>query len=992
MKIRIIYILLLFFLNLHAQSDLVWQNYNIDNGLPQNSVKDIINDKYGFIWIATENGITRFDGSQFVTMNLPYNKKRYRNFFGCIEKDSIFNVEEDGKAAAFITGRKLIEKPVFTKYLKTSVTFNKHQYLLYNKNSVLLKIEKNSRYFIYLDKDVYFFENNLITYYNPLTNTTKPIKISFNIMQMKNIFLHGNTIFIADQRSRKTVKLNKGEISGIESNSMYTDAQSNLYWSQGTQQAYVIYRDSLFMSNYCDNKLSLKKIAHIPNFNKQLRSLYINAIVYSKENQSIFLGSLTKGLYILTVPQFSTPRKKNVFTDNVFYATYPFDDHSVITPEGNIYDSTRIVNSRNAVIEDLNYAYDKYSLASNTAKDLFFIKNYILYKRLKSSGYKKCIPVPLNEQIDAVYSKDGLLFVVYIKNDKYYLAQYDDSLRKIRPLFYFTYPVNDIKKYNGNQLLIGSLNGLYIGDTAHKKIFRLSPYPIKKIIQTSDCNIWILTKNHGFFLLRNNTLIAMPLDENAYLLDPHTLLEDSAGNFWISSNNGLFKVKKQNLLQFADHRNQPIGYYRYTIADGLPTNEFNGGGNPNGNKLTNGQMVFPSLEGLVFFTPEKIKSFYVKPDMFFIERAQVDNREITFDHNILHIPNNDFSTLEIYLDFPYFKNLNNIDLHVLPAPKAGWKDMGIHRKFSLGKLSPGDHLIQFRYLDRNNTYVYKNITIKVGYLYYQSLLFKAIIVLASILAAYIVFRFNSKQLKYKNELLMKANTEINAQKQEINSSHVIREKLIEAISHDIATPIKHLSHLSRKLKETDSLEIQKKYFNSIHKSSELLYHFTLELGNYAFLFSNTVEESVPFPLSELLEEKKDFFENIAQENNTSIEFISTDEIYIRTNKSVVAAIIHNIIDNAVKNTTDGKIQIEMADDDTSVYIKVSDNGTGMPEDLMYYYNNLHAIVIEDVKLQKKGSGYGLKFVLLLIDKISSQISFKKNIPKGTNVEITIPKT
>lgn len=28
--------------------------YNTDNGLPQNSIKDIIKDKYGFIWLATE--------------------------------------------------------------------------------------------------------------------------------------------------------------------------------------------------------------------------------------------------------------------------------------------------------------------------------------------------------------------------------------------------------------------------------------------------------------------------------------------------------------------------------------------------------------------------------------------------------------------------------------------------------------------------------------------------------------------------------------------------------------------------------------------------------------------------------------------------------------------------------------------------------------------------------------------------------------------------
>ncbi|RXM59651.1 two-component regulator propeller domain-containing protein, partial [Chryseobacterium sp. CH1] len=41
--------------------------YNIDNGLPQSSAKAIVKDKYGFIWISTENGLVRYDGSSFIT-------------------------------------------------------------------------------------------------------------------------------------------------------------------------------------------------------------------------------------------------------------------------------------------------------------------------------------------------------------------------------------------------------------------------------------------------------------------------------------------------------------------------------------------------------------------------------------------------------------------------------------------------------------------------------------------------------------------------------------------------------------------------------------------------------------------------------------------------------------------------------------------------------------------------------------------------------------
>ena len=44
-----------------------FQRYNVSNGLANNVAFDVTEDKYGFVWITTRNGISRFDGSQFVT-------------------------------------------------------------------------------------------------------------------------------------------------------------------------------------------------------------------------------------------------------------------------------------------------------------------------------------------------------------------------------------------------------------------------------------------------------------------------------------------------------------------------------------------------------------------------------------------------------------------------------------------------------------------------------------------------------------------------------------------------------------------------------------------------------------------------------------------------------------------------------------------------------------------------------------------------------------
>ena len=57
-------VLFLFTGNINAQNYTV-QNFTDENGLPQNSVKSIAIDNVGYIWLATENGLVRYDGQQF---------------------------------------------------------------------------------------------------------------------------------------------------------------------------------------------------------------------------------------------------------------------------------------------------------------------------------------------------------------------------------------------------------------------------------------------------------------------------------------------------------------------------------------------------------------------------------------------------------------------------------------------------------------------------------------------------------------------------------------------------------------------------------------------------------------------------------------------------------------------------------------------------------------------------------------------------------------
>ena len=64
-------VILVLLSNSYAQeSNINFTHYQLDQGLSDNNVTSITQDKQGFIWVATDNGLNRFDG---------YNFKVYRN-------------------------------------------------------------------------------------------------------------------------------------------------------------------------------------------------------------------------------------------------------------------------------------------------------------------------------------------------------------------------------------------------------------------------------------------------------------------------------------------------------------------------------------------------------------------------------------------------------------------------------------------------------------------------------------------------------------------------------------------------------------------------------------------------------------------------------------------------------------------------------------------------------------------------------------------------
>ena len=97
----LIRLLSLLFLLICGANNVESQNYNIQklstkDGLSQNAVYDIIQDRAGFIWLATQNGLSRYDGYDFKT----YNHNPFDSL--SISGDELLKLFEDSRGRIWI--------------------------------------------------------------------------------------------------------------------------------------------------------------------------------------------------------------------------------------------------------------------------------------------------------------------------------------------------------------------------------------------------------------------------------------------------------------------------------------------------------------------------------------------------------------------------------------------------------------------------------------------------------------------------------------------------------------------------------------------------------------------------------------------------------------------------------------------------------------------------------------------------------------------------
>ena len=222
----------------------------------------------------------------------------------------------------------------------------------------------------------------------------------------------------------------------------------------------------------------------------------------------------------------------------------------------------------------------------------------------------------------------------------------------------------------------------------------------------------------------------------------------------------------------------------------------------------------------------------------------------------------------------------------------------------------------------------------------------------------------------------------------------MRKEFVADVSHELKTPITSIMGYSDTLLEDEyDKETQDKFLSVIATEARRMAKLVTDLLSLSkYDNDEIVLEKTEFDLGELVKQCQDKVQIERDKKLQHVEcFVTANVPAVYADKDGVERVVLNILTNSIKYTQDGgNIKIYVGFVYNDAYIKIIDNGIGIPEeDLSRIFERFYRVDKARTRAMG-GTGLGLSIAKEILDKNGGSIDIKSQVGKGTEVVIKIP--
>lgn len=551
---------------------------------------------------------------------------------------------------------------------------------------------------------------------------------------------------------------------------------------------------------------------------------------------------------------------------------------------------------------------------------------------------------------------------------------------------------------NDGNLYIGTYNGIYSINTTDQSLTQgkyLPKYLVYDIMSDDGGLLWIGT-SEGLLCwdITEDTVVKYTTADRLPSNTIYAIKRDENGNIWIGTNNGLSRF------------NPRVGSFaNYSVDDGLQGREFS---KKASYKDSNGMLWFGGINGITYFNPQIIKdisyNWKIRLTGFYIQGDRpVNTKTMSGGDRIVYSPI--FDATDFYLSH----DDNSFSLEMAPveynAPNqlafqysvndGEWTmvSRGINRIY-FNNLSPGNYRIRVRAVDGDRASDDNIYNVHIASPWWRSK--------SAYLAYFIMILVIAFVILWQRNIIINKRKEIREREihEEINDAKLT---FMTNIMHEIRTPMTLIAGPLGTIMTDDKDPGRQRMYHTMHRNIERILSLVNQLIDLRRL--DKCKLSLKFAQIDIVA----FINNIIQlyeyqnlNRNISLEFDheSSDRLDVWISPMYFDKIIGNLLSNAFKYTpTGGNISIRLKVHYNSnldeplnnhVEIVVDDNGIGIdPADLENIFNRFYQGK-NSYNISKPGTGIGLDLARSLVKLHFGTIHAENNQYGGARFVVRLP--
>lgn len=1019
-------------------------HFGVEDGLSNSYIADITQDGQGFIWIATESGLNRFDGRNFTV----YTKKK-----SDIISNELNTLLYDPEENKLWIGSQRDGISIFDCASQTFTPLSTWEGLITNDVTHLSHAHDGGIWITHYHVGIEYYDKKskqLTRYlYQEIEGMKSRNWCSFDDGNGHLIVGHdfdGLTILDIKNRTAKNIRHDPANPKSLPGNTVrviFKDHQENIW--VGTNNGLALFNLQ---------KEEFITFRHNPDNPNSLGSNNIWDIKEMNDG-SLWISTDMAGISILDLNSITLQDPREVKFNNI-PATGTRRGLSSSSVRAIFQDSFNniwigyyskgldFIRNCPSVFQILPGASDKYLDASEkqlwdicidqdnrlwvgSENEIIILQDGLVYKTINMKSYLPQIWP--NVYINKIKKdSNGVIWAGTTTGEVFHIDPDNYAVKRIP---FEGSRIHTFYEEPDGKMWIGTETGLYSyknGEmTLEQDILnQMEDRTIYSILRDKQGKLWIGSFGKGIYVFNpQGNLLRNFVKENGFCSNAiNHLFLDSKGGIWAATRNGLVCFDDTNNPEQYSVFDETQGlensyiraiqedmqgniwistnagislwngdvFFNYNHQDGTPIGDFTNGA---ANLRSDGMLFFGSLNGVCYFNPEELTNDQRKVVPVQIVECFVLNRLIENENKETLVPTSknrielehNKSSFQITFSSPDYSQNQQVEYaYMMENLDNVWYNTQGENQVTFRNLPPGEYTFKVKSRLKNQEWDETNIA-SLDFVVNPPLWFTwyAKLFYTLVIAYIIYFTLHS----YKKRVGLRASLELERQnsknEQKLNDE---RLRFYTNITHELRTPLTLILGPLEDLVQDANLPARyAKKIGVIHASAIRL----LKLVNQILEFRKTESENRQLAvqkanLANLVAEIGLRYKELNRNSNVSVHIdIDDTNTMLYFDTDVISTILNNLLSNAMKYTESGEIRLSLRslEEDGIRYtdISVSDTGHGISaDDQTRIFERYYQA---KGKFQASGTGIGLSLAKSLAELHEASLMVESEMGKGS---------